>query len=117
MYSSRHYCLPVRRNVNVIKRRYGRYGGFVMDPEMKVADGNGKTNGNGHLKVELRSDALQSWKEIAAYLKRGVRTAQRWERCAGLPVRRPRPGDRSPVFAFPTEIDQWMHSRPTRSFD
>ena len=82
-------------------------------------------NGNGHApevqsngrKLELKSDALQSWKEIAAYLKRGVRTAQRWERCAGLPVRRPRPGDRSPVFAFPAEIDQWMHSRPTRSFD
>ena len=74
--------------------------------------GNGKIN-----KSELRSDALQSWKEIAAYLKRGVRTAQRWERCAGLPVRRPRPGDRSPVFAFPAEIDQWMHSRPTRNFN
>ena len=61
-----------------------------------------------------RSDALQSWKEIAAYLKRGVRTVQRWERCAGLPVRRPRPGERSPVFAFVEELDQWMHSRPLR---
>jgi hypothetical protein len=80
---------------------------------VKGADGNGHIN----LKPELRSDALQSWKEIAAYLKRGVRTAQRWERCAGLPVRRPRAGDRSPVFAFPSEIDEWMHSRPTRTFD
>ena len=62
-----------------------------------------------------RCEALQSWKEIASYLKRGVRTAQRWERGAGLPVRRPRPGDRSPVFAFPEEIDQWMHSRPLRA--
>src|SRR4051812_18191580 len=89
--------------------------------DMKGADGNGSGNslgnGNGNGKIELRSDALQSWKEIAAYLKRGVRTAQRWERCAGLPVRRPRPGDRSPVFAFPSEIDEWMHSRPTRNFD
>ena len=65
--------------------------------------------------ARARSEALQSWKEIASYLKRGVRTAQRWERCAGLPVRRPRPGDRSPVFAFPEEIDQWMHSRPLRA--
>lgn len=62
-----------------------------------------------------RSDALQSWKEIASYLKRGVRTAQRWERLAGLPVRRPRPSYRSPVFAFPSEIDQWLHSRSTGS--
>ena len=88
---------------------------------MKGADGNGNGNSNGHSdgngKFELRSDALQSWKEIAAYLKRGVRTAQRWERCAGLPVRRPRAGDRSPVFAFPSEIDEWMHSRPTRTFN
>lgn len=86
-----------------------------MNLDMKSADGNGKSNERFD-KLELRSDALQSWKEIAAYLKRGVRTAQRWERCAGLPVRRPRPGDRSPVFAFPDEIDQWMHSRPTRNF-
>ena len=88
----------------------------MKNPDVN-ANGNGRANVNGHSKPELRSDALQSWKEIAAYLKRGVRTAQRWERCAGLPVRRPRPGDRSPVFAFPDEIDQWMHSRPTRSFD
>ena len=66
--------------------------------------------------VKLQSNALQSWKEIAAYLKRGVRTAQRWERDAGLPVRRPRPGDRNPVFAFPSEIDEWLHSRPTKPF-
>jgi hypothetical protein len=79
-----------------------------------INPGNG--NGNGS-KPELRSDALQSWKEIAAYLKRGVRTAQRWERSAGLPVRRPRAGDRSPVFAFPSEIDQWLHSRPMRTFN
>jgi hypothetical protein len=63
---------------------------------------------------KLRSETLQSWKEIAAYLKRGVRTVQRWERSAGLPVRRPRRGDRSPVFAFPAEIDEWLHSQPTR---
>ena len=29
---------------------------------------------------------LESWKEIAAYLGRDVRTAQRWERLGGLPV-------------------------------
>jgi hypothetical protein len=86
--------------------------------QTETMKGISEGNGNGKInRSELRSDALQSWKEIAAYLKRGVRTAQRWERCAGLPVRRPRPGDRSPVFAFPSEIDQWMHSRPTRSFD
>jgi hypothetical protein len=31
-------------------------------------------------------DRLESWKEIAAYLKRGARTVQRWEAEEGLPV-------------------------------
>ena len=33
-------------------------------------------------------DRLDSWKEIAAYLKREVRTVQRWEKNLRLPVRR-----------------------------
>ena len=33
-------------------------------------------------------DRLDSWKEIAAYLNRGVRTVRRWEREEGLPVHR-----------------------------
>lgn len=64
-------------------------------------------------RLELHSDALQSWREIAGYFKRSVRTVQRWERVSGLPVRRPRPGPRSPVLAFPGELDQWLHSLPT----
>ena len=36
----------------------------------------------------LPDDRLDSWKEIATYLGRGVRTAQRWEREEGLPVHR-----------------------------
>jgi hypothetical protein len=51
---------------------------------------------------------LNSWKEIAAYLGRGVRTAQRWERDLRLPVRRPRGKDRSAVIAFTYELDQWL---------
>jgi len=70
----------------------------------------------GSTRAELQSNTLQSWKEIAAYLKRGVRTAQRWERNERLPVRRPRPGDRSPVFAFPQEIDEWLRSRRASAF-
>src|SRR4051812_44515354 len=31
---------------------------------------------------------LQSWKEIAHYVNRGVRTVQRWEALFGLPVHR-----------------------------
>jgi len=52
------------------------------------------------------NERLDSWKEIAAYLKRGVRTVQRWERVAGLPVRRV-PSTRGAVYAFSAELDQW----------
>jgi|SRR5215470_2281467 len=56
---------------------------------------------------------LNSWKEIAAYLKCGVRTVQRWERDLDLPVYRPRPGKRGPVCAFPGELQIWMRQRKT----
>lgn len=55
-------------------------------------------------------DRLDSWKEIAAYLKRGVRTVQRWERTAGLPVRRV-PSPRGAVYAFTAELDRWWRAR------
>jgi hypothetical protein len=51
---------------------------------------------------------LNSWKQISAYLNRGVRTVQRWERALGLPVHRIRCGNRAPVFAFDHELDGWL---------
>lgn len=51
---------------------------------------------------------LNSWKEIASYLDRGVRTVQRWERTLGLPVHRIGKGRRSPVYAITTELKLWI---------
>jgi len=34
------------------------------------------------------SDRLDSWKEITAYLKGGLRAVQRWENEEGLPIHR-----------------------------
>ena len=56
---------------------------------------------------------LQSWKEIAAYLERDVRTARRWETENGLPVRRHGTGKGSSVYAFPSEIAAWRAARPS----
>ncbi len=56
----------------------------------------------------MNTPLLNSWKEIAEYVGRGVRTVQRWERELGLPVRRPRNHLRSPVIAIPAEIDDWL---------
>jgi hypothetical protein len=56
-------------------------------------------------------DRLDSWKEIAAYLKRGVRTVQRWERSNGLPVRRLELDKHGTVYAYKAELDAWWNSR------
>ncbi len=50
---------------------------------------------------------LGSWKEIAGYLGKGVRTVQRWERLLGLPVHRPDGAAHGVVLAFPAELDIW----------
>lgn len=56
-------------------------------------------------------DVLNSWKEIAAYLRRGVRTVQRWECELNLPVRRPRNRSRSAVMALSSDLDSWLSTR------
>jgi TolB-like protein/Tfp pilus assembly protein PilF len=56
------------------------------------------------------SSRLDSWKEIAAYLKRGVRTAQRWEQEEGLPIHRHNHLKSDSVYAYTTELDQWLDS-------
>ena len=53
---------------------------------------------------------LDSWKEIADYLKRDVRTAIRWEKERGLPIHRVPGGKRQAVFAYQQEIDDWLSS-------
>lgn len=50
---------------------------------------------------------LNSWKEIAVYVQRDVRTLARWEKERGMPVRRV-PGERGQVFAYSDEIDRWL---------
>jgi len=53
---------------------------------------------------------LDSWKAIAHYLDRDVRSVQRWERERGLPVHRV-PGQKGgAVFAYENELDQWLRS-------
>ena len=53
---------------------------------------------------------LTSWKEIAQYLNKGVRTVQRWERQMALPVRRPHGRRKGIVLALSDDIDAWLRS-------
>jgi hypothetical protein len=59
-------------------------------------------------------ERLDSWKEIAAYLKRDVRTLYRWEKEEGLPVRRHTHGKRGSVYAYAHELDAWWNNRRPR---
>jgi len=54
---------------------------------------------------------LESWKEIALYLKRDVSTLKRWEKEEGLPIRRHLHHSRSSVYAYPSELDAWRAAR------
>jgi YVTN family beta-propeller protein len=54
---------------------------------------------------------LESWKEIAAYLKREVRTVRRWEKSEGLPVHRHVHHKLASVYAFTAELDAWRERR------
>jgi len=59
----------------------------------------------------VNEQPLESWKEIAAYLKRDVRTVKRWEKGEGLPVRRHQHLARASVYAYPSELDAWKAGR------
>src|ERR1700740_1905141 len=54
---------------------------------------------------------LESWGEIAAYLRREIRTVHRWEKTLGLPIRRLQVGKQSSVYAYPSELDKWYRER------
>src|SRR4030095_11026178 len=58
-----------------------------------------------------REDRLDSWKEIATYLNRNIRTLHRWERDEGLPVHRHRHKELGSVFAYKSELDAWFSGR------
>jgi hypothetical protein len=54
---------------------------------------------------------LDSWKNIAYYLSRSVRTVQRWEMLEAMPVYRHRPDTGGPVYEYKQEVDAWRSSR------
>ncbi len=60
---------------------------------------------------------LDSWKEIASYLRRSVRSAKRWEKEEGLPIHRHLHGKRDSVYAYGTELDVWWNSRGLKLSD
>ena len=56
------------------------------------------------------NERLNGWKEIASYIGKSVRSAQRWEHVVGLPVHRLYTVRGQIVFGFRHEIDNWQLS-------
>jgi len=54
---------------------------------------------------------FESWKEIAAYFNRGLRTVQRWERQERLPVHRHIHEKAGSIYGYKTELDAWLAIR------
>jgi TolB-like protein/Flp pilus assembly protein TadD len=58
------------------------------------------------------AERLDSWKAIAAYLKRDERTVRRWEK-EGLPIHRHLHARKASVYAYSSEIDSWWNDGRT----
>ena len=56
-------------------------------------------------------ERLDSWKEIAAFLHRDVRTVQRWEKHAGLPVHRHPEARLRTAYAYRSEVEAWWRTQ------
>jgi Tol biopolymer transport system component len=61
--------------------------------------------------LSLADDRLDSWKEIAAYLKRDVTTVQRWEKREAMPIHRHLHDKAGSVYALRSELDAWAYAR------
>jgi len=64
---------------------------------------------------DARGERLESWKRIAAHLKRDVRTVQRWEEANGLPIHRHQRAQRPIPYAYTKELDAWWTQNSTQA--
>jgi TolB-like protein/Flp pilus assembly protein TadD len=74
----------------------------------------GVTNFNAPF-AEWTTERLDSWKEIASFFRREVRTVQLWERSEGLPVRRQYHKKLGSVYAYRRELEGWWIARSALS--
>lgn len=88
---------------------------LAQDPPQRTGAGelvellaSSKTSAHG---MDWLEDRLDSWKAIASYVGRSVRTAQRWEKEEHLPVWRHPHLEGSSVYGLKKEIDEWRKSR------
>jgi len=68
-----------------------------------------EANAADRLVDTLAGERLDSWKEIAAYLKYSERTVRRWEQ-EGLPIHRHPHKKKAAIYAYRAEIDAWWRN-------
>src|ERR1700722_3719671 len=61
--------------------------------------------------TQWTGERLDSWKEVASYFRREVRTVQLWEKSEGLPVRRQYHKKLGSVYAYRQELEAWWVAR------
>lgn len=81
-------------------------------PRIVSADLQGTASVDVHLTARkglrlVANQRLDSWKSIAAYLSRGIRTVQRWHSDFGMPVHH-FGGTKGCVFAYTDDLDRWL---------
>ena len=64
---------------------------------------------------EWTTERLDSWKEIASFFRREVRTVQLWEKGEGLPIRRQYHKKLGSVYAYRRELESWWATRSARA--
>jgi len=68
---------------------------------------SGRSVGSAH----RTDERLDSWKEVASFFRREVRTVQLWEKSEGLPVRRQHHKKLGSVYAYRQELEAWWIAR------
>lgn len=103
------------RNFAFAETKYATGHSNSNGPAPVHSSGTMKSNGHqdGHSNGNAHAAVLTSWKDIARYMGKGVRTVQRWEQDFGLPVRRPQGSNKKAILARPSDLDTWVAMRCT----
>ncbi len=76
--------------------------------------GTRSDNSPGKRQDRRTDQRLDTWKEIGAFFGRDERTVKRWEDQRGLPVHRVPGSGRGSVYAYASELSEWLKTADTR---
>ncbi len=87
---------------------------YLTIPRVRFPMAGSKPEAATGASIPSADNRLDSWKEIAAHLKRDERTVRRWEKAEGLPVHRHVHKRQATVYAYKSELDGWWNTRRPR---